>query len=252
MFQPQSLGRLFHQQLVITTETDLHRQVVRFLRQRHPQAILVPGLGEYQVSDELRLDAHSKGYAAGQPDLLVLHPARSAALALEFKNPGYPDPQPSDVQAAFMRRLAAHGAEVLVSNDYLEVTRALDDFLRGGPGPPSAAHRVGDQVVWRDETCVVCGAHARRNGSTVVVVASAQGRCHAVDARRVAAAADAVSLPAQDVRRVLAWYRRRTRAKKRVDYLRKRARANGQDDALRVKLDAAQAAWRRAGAERPL
>ena len=71
----------------IINETDLHVAVVKYIRENYPQAIIVPGLGEYQNTKELRLESWRKGYTKGQPDLLILNSSMGdgvKGLAIEF------------------------------------------------------------------------------------------------------------------------------------------------------------------------
>ena len=57
-----SQQRLWGQQIQILSETDLHTQVVSWVRNKHPKALLIPGLGELQDSQERRIQAYGKGY----------------------------------------------------------------------------------------------------------------------------------------------------------------------------------------------
>ena len=69
-------------------EKDLHYKVIDFIRKFFVEAIVIPGLGELQDTDPKKLDAWSKGYKAGQPDILILNRTRkTSVLAIELKTP---------------------------------------------------------------------------------------------------------------------------------------------------------------------
>ena len=55
------------------SETDLHMAVVKFIKENYPSAILVAGLGEYQNTEDLRLECWKKRFRKGQPDLMILN-----------------------------------------------------------------------------------------------------------------------------------------------------------------------------------
>ncbi|CAB3993873.1 Hypothetical predicted protein [Paramuricea clavata] len=62
-------------QMMLTNETDLHYSVVKYMREYHPEVLVVPGLGEYQETSSKRCDAWKKGYRGGQPDLIIMTPS---------------------------------------------------------------------------------------------------------------------------------------------------------------------------------
>ena len=73
---------------MIANENDLHYRVVNMIRRFYPHAILVPELGENQDTSCKRLDAWSKGYMKGQPDLLTLNNHKVYnGMGIEFKSP---------------------------------------------------------------------------------------------------------------------------------------------------------------------
>jgi len=77
-------NRTFH----INDETDLHKKVIEFIRKYAPDAVIIPGLGEYQFNTTLRTNCYDKGYTGGQPDILIVNSHRyHQGLALEFKTP---------------------------------------------------------------------------------------------------------------------------------------------------------------------
>ena len=71
------------------TESDLHKAVVKYIRNNLPKfIILIPGLGEFQRNEILKRSAFQKGYRPGSPDLIILTPnGEYNGLAIEFKNP---------------------------------------------------------------------------------------------------------------------------------------------------------------------
>ena len=125
-------------QMQLLNENDLHRKTVDFLRKYYPEVVLVPGLGEFQDTNERRLEGYWKGYKSGQPDLLVC--ARSGGfvgLALELKTP-LGVGTTSDTQTEFLSRLEAAGWKTLVSSSYDEILVTLMDYLRNrGSEAPS-------------------------------------------------------------------------------------------------------------------
>ena len=72
----------------INNETSLHEQVVRFIRNNFPNAVIDGGLGELQHNDELRLEAYRKGYTRGKSDLIIQnHTCKYKGLVIEMKKP---------------------------------------------------------------------------------------------------------------------------------------------------------------------
>ena len=117
-------------QIQLLTETDLHYKVVDYLRRFFPQALLVPGLGELQRTEQDRLDAWGKGYLSGICDLLILNPnGQYHSFAIEFKTPlgiGVV----SENQQKFLDKLKAMGFKTLISNDYDEICKEIMDYFR--------------------------------------------------------------------------------------------------------------------------
>ena len=65
-------------------------EIVEFIRKRYPDVLIVAGLGENQITSEMRLESWRKGYTKGQPDIML--PVKSGCkvgLALELKSPGW-------------------------------------------------------------------------------------------------------------------------------------------------------------------
>ena len=64
--------------------------MVKFIREKYPEAVLLPGLVEFQDTAELRIKAWQKGSTSGQPDLIILHPSDNThyiGLPIKFKHP---------------------------------------------------------------------------------------------------------------------------------------------------------------------
>jgi prophage antirepressor-like protein len=117
-----------HEQVSLLCEADLHYKVVAFVRRFFPEAVIVPGLGELQDTEEKRKDAWCKGYRSGQPDILILNRTRSASgLALELKTP-LCQRSPSPNQEAFLLALQKSGFETLVSGCYDEIVVKILEF----------------------------------------------------------------------------------------------------------------------------
>ena len=77
-----------NQQVQLINEADLHYKIVEFIRKIYPDALIIPGLGENQISSEMRIDSWKKGYPKGQCDLLLpVKSCRKVGLALELKTP---------------------------------------------------------------------------------------------------------------------------------------------------------------------
>ena len=68
-------------------ENDLHKKVVEFIKRFAEDAIIIPGLGEFQFTSLIRSNCYEKGYIGGQPDLLIINSHRYyQGLALEFNS----------------------------------------------------------------------------------------------------------------------------------------------------------------------
>ena len=71
----------------IENETDLHCKVVHLTRNYYPKALIVAGLRENQNTPFKRINSWKKGYAKGQPDLMVLNYHKDYnGLCIEFKS----------------------------------------------------------------------------------------------------------------------------------------------------------------------
>lgn len=123
-------ARLFVHQVSIINETDLHNQVVAWIRRFYPNAMIVAGLGELQDSENKRISAWRKGYTKGQPDLLILNRHRKyAGFAIELKHPGNKQLHLSSAQEELLERMGRLGLKTLASNDYDFICREIQDYL---------------------------------------------------------------------------------------------------------------------------
>jgi len=113
-------------------EADLHVAVVKYIRHNYPKAILVPGLGEYQGTKELRIECWQKGYTKGQPDLLILNSSMGdgvRGLAIEFKTPKGTG-EVSIEQLRFLARLRKQGWIAQVCSNYNFAVYIVDTYFK--------------------------------------------------------------------------------------------------------------------------
>ena len=117
-------------QLKLLNETDLHYEVVRYIRRYHPNALIVAGLGEYQDTVQRRCDTYRKGYIGGQPDLIITNPMNGYnGFAIELKTPkGTGDIR--DNQVVWLKLLREQGHRTLISNDYTDIVLQIDEYFR--------------------------------------------------------------------------------------------------------------------------
>ena len=89
-----------------------------YLRRFHQNAIIIPGLGEFQDSSAKRCVAYRKGYKGGQPDLILsnLH-VHHRGFVIELKTPKG-NGTVGDNQREQLSDYAENGYKTLVSNDY--------------------------------------------------------------------------------------------------------------------------------------
>jgi len=107
-----------NREIEISNEKDLHYKVVEFIKRFLKNAVLVPGLGEHQVSTQLRSDSFFKGYTSGQPDIIILNPHRYySGLCLELKTPTGKGVV-SNKQKEYLDKLDQMNYKVVISNDY--------------------------------------------------------------------------------------------------------------------------------------
>jgi hypothetical protein len=123
-------GACFFNQKQIINETDLHYSVIKWVRRFYPRAIIAPGLGELQDTELKRLDAWSKGYTSGQPDILFLNRHQHfSGFALELKHPGHAEVRMSDNQKMALEQLKAENWRTLTSNDYDQICFELAAYF---------------------------------------------------------------------------------------------------------------------------
>jgi prophage antirepressor-like protein len=112
------------------SEDDLHSKVVRYIRRYYPHAMMNPGLGEFQRTDDLRLEGFRKGYQKGTADLTILNKhLEYSGFCVEFKTPKG-DGSLSASQEEWLRNLHINGWKVLVSNDYDAIVKELDAYFQ--------------------------------------------------------------------------------------------------------------------------
>ena len=72
----------------IENETDLHTEVVSFLKKRYPYSIFTATLGENQDFSKKKTESHKKGYLRGSLDLIINNFQKHyTGFATEFKTP---------------------------------------------------------------------------------------------------------------------------------------------------------------------
>jgi hypothetical protein len=122
--------RLYEDQIVIRTETQLHEKIVGFVRSRYPAVLTSAGLGETGSTEALRLANWRKGYTGGCPDLFLYqrHP-KHVGFALEFKHPGGLG-HISEKQEVFAENLRCQGWLVLITQSYEEAILAIAEYMK--------------------------------------------------------------------------------------------------------------------------
>ena len=117
-----------NQCMCITNEDDLHKKVVHVINKFYPDAIVVSGCIN-QSTDKLIIQSYSKGYVAGQPDLMIVnwHPSY-IGLAIEFKSPTGMG-KVSLKQLKFLEKLRNNMWLCLVSNCYDEIIMRIVQYF---------------------------------------------------------------------------------------------------------------------------
>jgi prophage antirepressor-like protein len=117
-------------QISLINEFDLHAKVIDFVRRFHPDANIVAGLGENQVTEKMRIESWQKGYTRGQCDILLLNKHKKwTGMAIELKSPiglGVLSPD----QQRFLEHLERAGYKTLVSNDYDQIVVEIGSYFR--------------------------------------------------------------------------------------------------------------------------
>ena len=114
----------------IEIETDLHVEVVSFLKKRYPYSLFTVTLGENQDTVHKRIDSFKKGYLRGSPDLMInnLH-KRYSSFAIEMKSPegnGILSPD----QSMILQQYQNNGFKTIVSNDYDQIIKQIIEYFR--------------------------------------------------------------------------------------------------------------------------
>ena len=120
-----------HNQLSIMNETDLHYELVREIRKRFPNLVMVVQGGELQDTSAKRIKMWKKGFTGGQPDVMIMNPhVKYNGLCIELKTPkgtGSLSPKQSVVLARYRQM----GWEVIVSDDLVSVLFSLSEYAEG-------------------------------------------------------------------------------------------------------------------------
>ena len=119
-----------HNQLSILNETDLHHCIIKFIRNNFHDPIIIAGLGENQISSNLRINSWKKGYAGGQPDIMVLNTHKHFnGIAIELKTPKG-NGIINDSQQIFLNKLKDNNYKIIVSNDYTHILMELLEYQK--------------------------------------------------------------------------------------------------------------------------
>ena len=115
----------------INNEKELHYKVVDYMKNFIKEPIIIPGLGEHQINSGLRTDAYFKGYAPGQPDLILLnYHTQYKGLAIELKTPKGTGII-SDKQQNYRNTLENNGFKTLISSNYDEIITTIVKYSMG-------------------------------------------------------------------------------------------------------------------------
>jgi prophage antirepressor-like protein len=117
-------------QLKLLNETDLHYAIIRYIRNYHPDALVIAGLGEHQDTVQRRSDAYHKGYLGGQPDILIVNPMNGYnGFAIELKTPKGTGVIREN-QVGWLGRLTQLGYKTTFSNDYTDLVLKIHEYFR--------------------------------------------------------------------------------------------------------------------------
>ncbi|CAB4031807.1 phage repressor [Paramuricea clavata] len=121
---------LRYNQMILINETDLHHTVVSYIRNNHPEAVIMPGLGEYQDTIAKRCDAWKKGYKGGQPDLIIENPkGRYIGFAIELKSPKGTGTT-SEKQIVWLTKLRELGYMTVISDDLIQICIKINEYFQ--------------------------------------------------------------------------------------------------------------------------
>ena len=117
--------------ILIENENDLHCKIVSFIRKKYEDALMIAGLGENQISSNMRIKSYNKGYMSGQCDLMLMNPTKEYnALCLEFKSPTgvY---QVTDKQKSMKQMYEKNKCKYIMSNCFedliYEITKHMEE-----------------------------------------------------------------------------------------------------------------------------
>ncbi len=99
---------------------------MKFIREKYSQAVLLPGLGVFQCTSDVRIKMWQQGYSSGQPDLLILSTANPhyIGLAIKLKHPNGKKTA-KEHQRQYLKRLRAAGVKTMVSHSFPEIITEL-------------------------------------------------------------------------------------------------------------------------------
>jgi hypothetical protein len=107
----------------------LHHADVSYIRDNHPEAVIIPGLGECQDTASKRCDAWKKGYKGGQPDLIIENPmGKYKGFAIEFKSPKGTGIT-SEKQEVWLEKLRGIGYATMISDDILKACIRINEYF---------------------------------------------------------------------------------------------------------------------------
>ena len=113
----------------IENQTDLHTEVVSFIKRRFPSSIFTATLGENQGTSKKRIESHNKGYLRGSPDLIINNFHKNyTGFAIKFKNPKGRGVSSHD-QSKMLQQYQNNGFKTLVSNDYDYIIEQLIEYF---------------------------------------------------------------------------------------------------------------------------
>ena len=110
-------------------ETDLHVKVIEHIRRFYPEALIIAGLGEMQTTSARHIEAHSKGYQKGQPDIIINNYHRfNTGLCIELKTPKW-NGVLSEAQKKLLKAYKKYGYHILISNEYDQIIHELGLYM---------------------------------------------------------------------------------------------------------------------------
>ena len=117
--------------MYIENEEHLHINVIEFIRDKYPDAIINPGLGELQRTSEDRIISWRKGYQKGTADIIISNRHfRYVGLAIQLKTTKGTG-HLSDEQIAYLRNMEINGFKVMISNNYNDIIIEITQYMNG-------------------------------------------------------------------------------------------------------------------------